>query len=147
MDFFYWLVNQFSVEGRVEYAVWYSLLDKPYFAPPALTFGIAWAIIYPLIALAFLWTLYLFYKGRGISRGFLWLFIANLALNLTYAAEALAFKNNALASVHILLVVGSLAWLTLRAWRSSKIIFFLLLPYLCWSAFAAVLQIVITIMN
>lgn len=147
MDYLTTLMYQFSVDGRVDYAVWYSMLEKPFFAPPAITFGIAWGIIYPLIALAFFWTLYLYYKKQSVSRGFLWLFIVNLALNLTFTATALTFKNNVLASLHIILVLGTLAWLQLRAWKSSKVVFVLLLPYLLWGAFATVLQLTITVMN
>ena len=147
MEFFHWLANQFSVDGRIEYATWYSLLEKPFFAPPPITFGIAWGIIYPLIAVAFVWTIYLYYKKHAVSRGFLWLFILNLVLNLTFTATALGFKNNALSSLHILLVLGTLVWLALKAWRSSKVIFVLLVPYLLWGAFATVLQISITALN
>lgn len=143
----YWLTNQFSVDGRVEYAAWYSLLEKPFFAPPALAFGIAWAIVYPLIAAAFAYTVYRFYRKGDVPRGFLWLFILNLVLNLTFTAVALSTFNNVIASVHIVLILSTLAWLVLRAYRISKIIFFLLLPYLAWVAFATVLQLSITAMN
>jgi len=147
MNFFYWLTNQFSEAGAIEYGVWYALLQKPFFAPPSYMFGLAWGIIYPLIALAFVWTLYLYYKKHTVSRGFLWLFILNLAANLTFTATALATKNNALISLHIMVVLGTLAWLQLKAWKSSKVIFVLLLPYLLWGAFATFLQFSITTMN
>jgi translocator protein len=147
MNIFYWFTNQFSIEGRIEYAVWYSMLEKPFFAPPAITFGIAWGIIYPLIALAFFWTIYLYYKKHLVSRGFLWLFILNIGLNLTFTATALGFKNNAFSALHILLILGTLAWLQLRAWRVSKVVFWLLTPYLLWGAFATILQLAITVMN
>ncbi len=147
MDFFYWLTHQFSQEGAVAYGVWYALLEKPFFAPPPAVFGIAWGIVYPLIFLAFLWTLYLYYKKHAVSRGFVWLFILNLALNLSFTATALATKNNVLASLHILLVLGTLSWLMLRAWKSSRTVFVLLVPYLLWGAFASLLQLSITAMN
>lgn len=147
MDFFYWLTHQFSIEGAMQYRAWYELLEKPFFAPPAMTFGIAWAIVYPLIALAFLWTAYLFYVRKAIPRGFLWLFLLNLALNLSFTATALTWKSNALTSLHILLVLGTLAWMMVLAWRYSKVIFILLVPYLLWGTFATVLQLSITALN
>ncbi len=141
-----WLTEQFSNAGMLEYRVWYESLDKPFFAPEPWVFGAAWGFVYPLLAIAFIYTVYLFYK-KQVSRGFLWLFALNIVLNLTFTAVALGTKNNALASLHILLVLGTLAWLELGAWKKSKVVFVLLLPYLLWGTFATTLQIVITIMN
>lgn len=147
MDFFYWVAHQFSAEGGRAYREWYLSLAKPEFAPPPETFGLAWGIIYPLIVLAFLWTLYLYFVKKAVSRGFVLLFVLNLVLNLTFTATTLATKSTVLAALHIVLVLGTLAWLMLRAWKSSKVVFVLLVPYLLWGAFATVLQLSITALN
>lgn len=148
MDYLYWLSKQWSVEGFTSYRDWYALLEKPFFAPEPYVFGLAWGIIYPLITIAFLWTVYLFYiKRQGVSRKFLWLFIANIILNLTFSATLLATHNNIFISVHILLVLATLTALVSRAWKESRFVFWLLVPYLLWGTFATILQLCITILN
>jgi len=150
MEYIYWIFNQFNFGGDAEsmqsYRTWYDALTKPFFAPEPWVFGLAWGIIYPLIALALLWSLWLFIKRR-IPAGFLALFVLNIALNLTFTPTLIVTQDNTLISLHIILVLGTLAWLMLFAWRFSKVIFVLLLPYLFWGAFATVLQITLTALN
>ena len=135
MDYLYWIFNQFSfggsMESTVSYRTWYEALTQPFFAPEPWVFGVAWSIIYPLMALALLWTIYL----------------ANIALNLTFTPTLITTQNKTLISLHIILVLATLAWLMLRAWRLSKVVFVLLIPYLVWGAFATVLQITLTALN
>lgn len=146
MNYFYWLTHQFSPEGMLGYREWYGSLEKPFFAPSPETFGLAWGIIYPLIAIALLTTIYLRIRNR-IPRGFALLFVLNIALNLTFTATALATRDNVLTSLHLILVLGTLSWLMVRSWRYSKVIFVLLLPYLLWGTFATILQLALTAMN
>lgn len=145
--FFTWLTTQFSAEATSEYATWYGLLEKPFFAPPPALFGIAWGIIYPLIAIALLYTLYLRFVKKAIPTGFLTLFLVNMVFNLTFTPVALGTKDNLLTSVHILFVLGTLLWLMKDAWRLSRPVFILLVPYVLWGTFATVLQLTITALN
>lgn len=146
MNFLYWLVNQFGPLAATEYDEWYFFLVKPVFAPEPQVFGIAWGIIYPLIVAAFLWAIFLWWKGR-ISKTFLAVFVTNIVLNLTFSAILLTYKNNFVSMIHILLVLGTLAWLQAHALKQSRIIFFLLVPYLLWGTFATALQISIFFLN
>lgn len=150
MDFFYWFTHQFDFGGdmasTLQYKDWYAELAKPFFAPPPWLFGVAWGIIYPLIAIAALWALYLRFKGR-VSKGFIALFFANILLNLSFTPVLITTRNNALISLTVVLVLITLAWLQVMAWKRSKVIFWLLVPYLLWGAFATVLQLSITALN
>ncbi len=128
------------------YRVWYETLEKPFFAPEPWVFGLAWGIIYPLIALALLYTLYL-YLNKRVPLAFLGVFLLNMALNLTFTPTLVTTQNNGLISLHIVLVLGTLTWLMLASWRRSKVIFVLLIPYVLWGAFATVLQLSITALN
>lgn len=146
MTFSYWLTHQFSPEAGLAYRDWFLSLEKPFFAPSPEVFGIAWGIIYPLIAIAFIYALVL-YRRRKLSLGFIALFLLNIALNLTFSPVLLATKDNALISLVIVLVLGTLAWLQLWAYVRARTIFWLLLPYLLWGAFATALQLSITALN
>jgi len=150
MDYLYWIFNQFSFgsdsASTASYRSWYEALEKPFFAPEPWVFGVAWGIIYPLMAIALVYMLYVVLKKR-IPASFLGLYLLNIALNLTFTPTLVITRDNALISLHILLVVGTLSWLMLFAWRFSKVMFFLLLPYLVWGVFAAILQLSLTTLN
>jgi benzodiazapine receptor len=146
MDFWYWFTHQFSAEAGLAYRDWYLALEKPFFAPPPEVFGIAWGIIFPLMAIALLWSIYLYMKGR-VSFCFVALYVLNIALNLTFSPVLLSTGNNALITLVISMVLGTLAWLQLWAWKRARVVFWLLVPYLLWGAYATALQIGITILN
>lgn len=142
----FWYMHQFDSMGQAGYRIWYAAIEKPFFAPEPWVFGAAWGLIYPLIAIALVWSVYLYLKKR-LPRSFLGLFALNIALNLSFSPVLLATRDNALISLVIVLVLGTLAWLMLRAWKLSKVVFVLLIPYLLWGAFATVLQLTITVLN
>jgi len=128
------------------YETFYAMLDKPFFAPPGWVFGLAWGIIYPLIAAAFVWLLYLMYKKR-IPSYFLWLLSLNMLLNFSFTPIQLRLDPLWPASIVILLVLGTLAIFQYKIFRYSKLIFALLLPYLLWGTFATILQLTLTLTN
>ncbi len=150
MEYLSVMIHQFTYAGNLElasqYASWYASMEKPFFAPPAFAFGLAWGVIYPLIAAALLYAFYLWSKRR-VPLAFLGLFLLNMALNLTFTATLMTTRDNGLISLHIILVLGTLGWLMIGARRFSRVIFWLLMPYLLWVAFATVLQLSITAMN
>lgn len=129
-----------------EYAAWYETLIKPFFAPPQWAFGVAWTIIYPLIAIALVYTWVLVKRGR-VPHSLIWLFFLNMAGNLAFTWIQFGLRSNILAALDILLVVGTLALFELRIYKRSKIIFWLLMPYLLWGTFATLLQLSVTALN
>lgn len=131
---------------RYDYRPWYDMLEKPFFAPDPWVFGVAWGIIYPLIGIAFLYTLYLVWKG-SVPRGLVLLFIANMLGNFAFTPVQAGLQSNTLAGLVILFVLGTLALFQYRIWKYSKLVFFLLLPYFLWGAFATALQLSITVLN
>lgn len=150
MEYWYWIINQFdygsNAASAFEYRSWYDALQKPFFAPEPWVFGFAWSIIYPLMALALVYMAYLAIKKRMPS-GIVYLYLLNIALNLTFTPTLIVTRDNALISLHILLVIGTLSWVVLLARRFSRLAILLLLPYLLWGLFATVLQLSITALN
>ena len=128
------------------YQAYYQAVAKPFFAAPEWMFGLAWGIIYPLIAIAFVYFLYLL-RRRRVPQVLLWVFIANLIGNLLFTKIQLSYAHTILPTLDILVVLGTLAYFEWRIWCHSKIIFALLLPYLLWGLYATVLQVAIFTMN
>lgn len=128
------------------YQEFYQSIDLPWFAPPAWVFGVAWSIIYPLIIIAGIYLLYLTVKKR-VPPYFIILFALNIVANLLFTPIQLGLTALWPASIDILVVLVTLALLEVKILRYSKLIFWLLVPYLLWGVFATVLQITITTIN
>jgi len=127
-------------------AAWYAQLVKPFFAPPASVFGPVWTVLYVVIAVSFGYVLLQTLKRR-LPFGVLLPFILNLVFNLAYTPIQFGLKNNALASVDILLVLGTLVWAMAAIWPRVRWVALVNIPYLLWVAFATVLQLSITWLN
>lgn len=128
------------------YQEFYQIIDKPFFAPPEWVFGVAWGIIYPLIAIAFFYFAYLFFKKKVPSSLFV-VFVVNIVANLLFTPIQLGLEPLWPATLDILIILGTLLYLEFRMLRYSRTIFVLLLPYLLWGVFATILQITITLTN
>lgn len=127
-------------------ASWYGQLVKPFFAPPAWVFGPVWTVLYIIIAISFGYVLVQFLRRR-LPFSVLLPFILNLLFNLAFTPIQFALKNNALASVDILLVLATLVWAMAAIWRRARWVALVNIPYLLWVAFATVLQLSITLLN
>jgi translocator protein len=127
-------------------AAWYAQLDKPFFAPPASVFGPVWTVLYIVIAISFGYVLLQCLRQRLPFRTLL-PFILNLITNLAYTPIQFGLKNNLLASVDILLVLGTLVWAMAAIWQRHRWVALVNLPYLAWVGFATVLQLSITWLN
>jgi translocator protein len=127
-------------------AAWYAQLIKPFFAPPASVFGPVWAVLYVIIAISFGYVL-LQYLKRRLPFQVLLPFVLNLLANLAYTPIQFGLKNNLLASVDILLVLGTLCWAMVVIWPRARWVALVNVPYLLWVGFATVLQLSITWLN
>lgn len=131
----------------MDYQTYYSSIEKPFFAPEPWVFGLAWGIIYPLIALAFVFVVYYIFSKKTLPRSVLWLFVVNMVANFAFTPLQLNYPEKIYATLDIVLVVGTLIALQCIFWKRSKLLFLLLLPYLLWGLFATVLQVTIFVMN
>ena len=130
-----------------DYATYYSSIIKPFFAPEPWVFGLAWGIIYPLIAITFILVVRGVYK-KTLSKKVLWLFIINMIANFAFTPAQLGSESNLPGTVVILIVLVSLVLLLKQLCKEKGFVpLALLVPYLAWGAFATVLQISITVLN
>lgn len=125
---------------------WYQQLIRPEWAPPAWLFGPVWTFLYVIIAITYAYSAKLFFTGK-ISFWVFAPFILNLIFNFAFTPIQFGLKNNFLAAVDILLVLGTLIWLIIAIYPHAKWISYANLPYLGWVLFATVLQLTITYLN
>ncbi len=125
---------------------WYSTLIKPTWAPPAYLFGPVWTFLYVLIAISFGRVFWMFFQ-KQISIWVALPFILNIIFNIIFTPIQFGLKNNLLAAIDILLVLGTLIWAITAIFPHSKILAYMQIPYLLWVSFATVLQLTVTWLN
>lgn len=128
---------------------WYSQLIKPTWAPPGWIFGPVWTVLYAIIVVTFGTVFYKAFTGK-ISWMVALPFALNLIFNLAFTPIQFGLKNNLLATLDILLVVGTLIWALVAVWHASpdlRWVVYANVPYLLWGLFATGLQLTITYLN
>jgi tryptophan-rich sensory protein len=125
---------------------WYQSIVKPNWAPPSWLFGPVWTVLYAIIAVSFGTVFY-----KAFTKQIPWLvalpFALNLVFNFSFTPIQFGLKNNLLASLDILLVVGTLVWAFVAVWPHMRWVVYANIPYLLWGTFATVLQLTITYLN
>jgi benzodiazapine receptor len=117
---------------------WYAALHKPSFNPPNGVFGPIWTLLYVLMAIA-AWSISR-EPASPLRSSALRIFWLQLFLN--FAWSWIFFRQHHLAGALLEIV---LLWLAIMAAsvlfsRVSRLAAWLMLPYLAWVAFAAILN-------
>ena len=130
----------------METSNYYKKLKKPIWAPPGRLFGPVWTGLYIIIFVSFGYVVYLYIKNI-IPFIVLLPFILNLIFNFAFTPIQFRLKNNWLASVDIVLTVGTLLWALYSIYPYASWVSFVNIPYALWGIFATILQMTITLAN
>ena len=125
---------------------WYSTLVKPSWAPPSYLFGPVWTFLYTIIFISYGYVGYMYYTKK-IPFIVVLPFILNLIFNFAFSPIQFGLKNNVLASVDILLVLGTLVWALWAIHPYFPWVTYINIPYTLWVSFATVLQITVTYLH
>jgi benzodiazapine receptor len=135
-----------SFVTRPEIKEWYLALNKPSFTPPNWLFPVAWTTLYILIAIS----AYMVWKLRDGSPTYktaVGIYIVQLALNFSWS---IVFFGMHQIFGGLIIIVSLLVTIILNiSWfnRFSKMAAWLLVPYLLWVGYAALLNICISVFN
>ncbi len=124
----------------------YAALIKPTWSPPGWVFGPVWSVLYAIIALTFGRVFFMAWQGQ-VPLSVVVPFVLNLVFNFSFTWIQFGLKNNALASIDILWVLGTLIWAMVVIFPHSRLLAYAQIPYLLWVSFATVLQLTITYLN
>jgi tryptophan-rich sensory protein len=124
---------------------WYAALNKPSFNPPNRIFGPVWIFLYILMGISF----YLIWinSDSGNFGLLLSLFIFQLVLNSFWTIIFFGLKSPGFAFVEIVVLWVAILVCIILFFQVSKISSFLLIPYLLWVTFAAILNFAIWKLN
>jgi translocator protein len=117
---------------------WYRTLDKPAWNPPDSVFGPVWTTLYVMMAIA----AWLIWKPAGFKAAAmpLALFGGQLVLNVAWSWIFFGMRQPGWAFVEIVILWLAIVATTVAFFRRSQLAGWLLVPYLAWVSFAAVLN-------
>jgi len=136
-----WLCLSFAAAGFGSQFIpgeWYRTLEKPSWTPPGYLFGPVWTFLYACMGVA----AWLVWKRFGFAgaRLALALFMGQLVLNVMWSWIFFGLHRPGLAFLEIFLLWVMIMATMIAFWRKHTRAGVLLLPYLLWVSFAAVLN-------
>ena len=145
-----WLLASFAAAGMgglasVNAAGFYGDLVRPPWAPPAWLFGPVWSVLFLLMGVA-AWLVWRDHGFRGAGAA-LKLYLAQLLANALWSWLFFAWRQGAFAFAEVTVLWLLIAATIFSFWRLNRLAALLLVPYLAWVSFAAVLNFAIWRLN
>jgi benzodiazapine receptor len=139
------IVSAIGAAASVQAKSFYGQLAQPAWAPPSWVFGPVWTVLYVLMAVA----AWLVWRSGGFRQNRLALgfFLVQLVFNALWSWLFFGWRLGGWAFADILALLVSLAITLVLFWRVRRAAGVLLIPYLLWVTFAAVLNFVVWQMN
>lgn len=118
---------------------WYRQLSKPAWTPPDWLFPVAWFVLYITIAAAG-WLIWRTGGGEPQATAALIVYGVQLVLNSAWSALFFGARRPDWGLVDVIALWLSIVAIIILAWPVSPLAAYLLLPYLAWVSFAAMLN-------
>jgi tryptophan-rich sensory protein len=125
---------------------WYRDLRKPSWQPPNWAFGPAWTVILGLAA----WSAVIAWNAAvddGARRTVVILFATNAVFHFLWSPLFFRARRPDWALVEVIFLWASLVALVVGLWPIAPMASLLIVPYLAWVSFAAVLNLAIVRLN
>jgi len=135
-----------SLFTRQAISDWYVHLNKPFFTPPGWLFGPVWTVLYLLMAVAVFVVWQKGFANPSVKIG-LALYLVQLILNCLWTPLFFGLKMPLLAFCEIVVLWSVIVLTILSFFRISVAAGLLLVPYIVWTSFAAVLNFSLWILN
>jgi len=123
-------------------STWYVELTKPSFNPPSWIFGPVWTILYLLMGIS----LYLVWIKKYDKPAFV-VFGVQLVLNALWSILFFGLKVPLYAFIEIVFLWVAILMTIIYFYRINRTSAYLLIPYILWVSFAAVLNLSIFLLN
>lgn len=137
-----WLALAFATAAvgaiaSIEASAFYAQLARPVWSPPGYVFGPVWSVLYALMGVS-AWLVWREKGARHLALA-LGLFVAQLAANALWSWLFFAWHEGAWAFADVLLLLALIAAMVRAFWSVRRLAGILMLPYLGWVCFAALL--------
>ena len=121
---------------------WYSQIVQPSFSPPSWVFGPVWTTLYLLMSLA-VWLSWLSQKDKKTLK----IYFIHIFFNAIWSIIFFGFHQISIALFDLLIILFFILWLMRIYYKSNKLSFLLMIPYLLWSSYALLLNVSIFYLN
>jgi benzodiazapine receptor len=118
---------------------WYASLKRPAFAPPNRVFAPVWTTLFVLMGISLYLVWRMLSSGQKVSTALI-LFASQLVLNMLWTALFFGLKSPFAAFIEIVVLWIAILLTIIVFFRASSIAAVLLIPYILWVSFAAVLN-------
>jgi tryptophan-rich sensory protein len=122
---------------------WYEYISKPAFSPPNWVFGPVWTTLYLLMGIS----LYIIWNSKAKKKKALTWYGIQLFLNAIWTPIFFGLQSPTLAFIDILLLWTAILITIISFSKISKKASYLLIPYIIWVTFAAILNLAIIALN
>lgn len=119
--------------------IWYDTIVKPSWNPPGYLFGPIWTTLYLLIGIS-LWLIWKSKAPEYKKQQAIFIFAVQLFLNFWWSIIFFSFKSPELAFIEILVMIILIVVTIFKFSEISKTASWLLIPYISWVCFAAILN-------
>ena len=138
------IIGSFFTSPSIQ--TWYAILKKPFFNPPNWVFAPVWTTLFLLmgISLYLVWSRGIKTKKSKIAFTF---FAVQLILNILWSVIFFGLKSPFYAFIEIIFLWAAILLTIFAFYRISKTAAYLLVPYIIWVSFAAMLNFSIFIIN
>jgi translocator protein len=126
--------------------IWYAFLNKPWFNPPNWLFAPVWTILYILMGISLWLVIKDGFSKPGVFKA-TYLFVAQLLVNLLWSVVFFGMHSLSGGFVIILLLIILIFETILLFRKISPYAAYLLVPYICWTIFAWVLNANVLLLN
>ena len=135
-----------SLATTPKISTWYATLGKPAFAPPNWLFAPVWISLYLLMGIAafLVWRRGLGDRQVKIALG---IFLIQLVLNSLWSVAFFGLESPFYGVSVIIVLWIALLFTILRFFKLSTVAGLLLLPYILWVSFAAILNVSLWVLN
>ncbi|ADJ15960.1 TspO/MBR family protein [Halalkalicoccus jeotgali] len=140
------LIGALGVPFTTPDSAWFQALEKPWFYPPGAAFGIVWTVLFTLMGLAAFLIYRRGFENRAVKLA-LGVFALQMVVNVAwspafFAAQELLLALGIIVALWVLIVATIVAFSRVDRRAAA-----LLVPYLAWVSFAAVLNYSIWALN
>jgi len=125
---------------------WYAGLSKPFFNPPNWIFGPVWTLLFAMMGIAFylVWKRGFKAKKNKIALAF---FVIQFIFNVLWSALFFGLRSPLYGLICITFLWAAILGTIITFYRVDKKAAYLLIPYILWVSFAAVLNLAIFLLN
>ena len=131
---------------NTENNVWFDTINKPSWNPPGYLFGPVWTVLYLLMGFS-LWIIWKSDAPEFKKLEAELFFAAQLFLNFWWTIIFFMFKSPLWAFVEIIVMIVLILVTIFKFAKISKTAAWLLVPYISWVCFAAILNFNLWILN